>query len=197
MILCGTTIKRICYCAPSLTNRDAYGDNLKDMCEQGDKGLWLLDHIPNEDELKDIGGGQPCLLVLDDLVGFADATGLTSLVTVGSHHLNISLVCTVQNPYLKSSKLDLTTLSRNLTGLILFFQLADYLMYSRLNSRLFPEKKGFLLNCLETARSSYNLNYIFVNLSTFANIPRRHICYTGLFKEERVNDSPLVFDLQG
>ncbi len=37
--------KRICYCAPSLTSRDSYVGRLRELCEQGGKLLWLLDHM--------------------------------------------------------------------------------------------------------------------------------------------------------
>jgi len=140
----------------------------------------------------------PTLLVLDDLLCFDTLTSLTELSSLYAHHRDISCIYCLQNPFQKTSKVDLTTLSRNVTGFFLFFQTADWRLYGTLNARLFPDRPGFLTDCLLTAHK-LGLNYIFVNTASFLSLPRRHICYTALFSQDAKaasGERPLFFDLQ-
>ena len=188
---------KVMYVAPVLSDRQEYLDRLREQCG-GAKELAVSDKIPDVGEVKEFGAGHPVLLVVDDLLGFRDTSGITDLATLHSHHQGITCLFCVQNPFLRSAKLDLTTLSRNTTAKILFFQVNDWSVYRTLNSRLFPERKNFILDCLTTAKKKYRLPYIIINTDPFAQLDRRYICYTAIFKKERVQfgDSPLFFDLQ-
>lgn len=189
----------VIYCAPLLSDRDDYLEKLAKACGE-DKLLTTLDRVPTLDDIQNQSHTEKeALLILDDLLGFKDSKdAIQDLMTMHSHHYNLSVVFTVQNPFLKTKHLDLTTMSRNLTGRILLFQLNDYYLYKLLNSRLFPEHKLFVIKCLNEAKDKYGCPYIFINLHSFSDIPRRYICYTGLFQEERAHygDSPVFFDLQ-
>lgn len=139
----------------------------------------------------------PTLLVLDDLLCFDTLTSLTELSSLYAHHRDISCIYCLQNPFQKTNKADLTTLSRNVTGFFLFFQTADWRLYGTLNARLFPDRPGFLTDCLLAAHK-LGLNYIFVNTASFLSLPRRHICYTALFSQDAraaAGERPLFFDL--
>ena len=50
------------------------------------------------------------------------------------------------------------------------------------------------MRCLDEAKLE-KLNYIYVNTHPQSLLPRRHICYTGLFQEWN-NPSPKFFDLE-
>lgn len=164
----------------------------------GDKTLTLLDKIPDIHELRELAIGKPLLLILEDLPGFRDCSSLNDLITIHSHHDQISCIFSVHNPFLRRNKLDLVHLSRNCTGKFLFYTVSDFYVYSMLNSRLFPDKKHFLLQCLKMARERYQLPYIFINTAPHNKLDRRYICYTALFQDERrqFGDSPLFFDLE-
>ncbi len=79
------------------------------------------------------------------------------------------------------------------------YNLNDYSVLATLNSRLFPDHKNFLVQCMETARHKYSCNYIYINTDPFANLERRFITMTRLFREEQPPDqafpSPIFFDL--
>ena len=170
---------------------------LQDECDKSDKTLLLLEKIPTVEEVRDFCDGERALLVVDDLLNFKDVSHFSSFMLLHSHHEDISTIYCVQNAFYKNSKLDLGTLSRNTTMKIVLFQMADFLQYRLLSSRLFPEKKSFLTECLTVAKSKYNLNYVVCNTHSFSDIPRQNMVYTGIFKKERerFGGSPLFFDL--
>ena len=68
-----------------------------------------------------------------------------------------------------------------------------------LSTRLFPERKSHLVDCLCVAKERYGLNYIAVNTHSICPVPRNNMVYSAIFREERARfgDSPLFFDLQG
>ena len=100
----------------------------------------------------------------------------------------------IQNPYAKHAGLDLPTLSRNATGHFVLYQVSDWRVYSLLNSRLFPDKKDFLLRKLLESQEKYNLPYVFIHTHPRGKLPRRYMCRTALFEAERQFDSPIIFD---
>ncbi len=189
---------KVVFTAP-LANEDShYINKLREKCEAGGKELLVLDRLPEIEELKNFAEGGPLLLLVDDVLGYKNPEGLTDLFTLHSHHNNITCCICVQNPFIKTAKLDLVTLSRNVTGRLVLFQLSDWSVYKHLNSKIFPEKKNFLLDCLNTARTRYGLPYVYINTDPFSGLDRRYICYTGLCDEERARfgGSPLFFDLE-
>lgn len=194
-----TPFAKIMYIAPSLEDKESYLQRLRDRCGPR-KILELSDRVPTVPELRDFADGRPVLLILDDLLSLkTDPKELQSLIVMHSHHMEITVVCCVQNPFLSGrSKLDLVTLGRNLTGKILMYQIQDFYVLNTLNARIFPERKRFLIDCLCAAKERYKLPYVFINLHPFSNLDRRHICYTALFEEERSahEDSPVFFDLE-
>lgn len=188
----------IMYCAPMLNDRDSYLEQLRKACGSS-KTLYIQEEIPSLDQVQASAAGKPVLVILDDLLGFHEGKeAMQALMTMHSHHFNISCAFTVQNPFAKTKHLDLTTMSRNLTGRFIFYQVNDWYVYKLLNSRLFPDHKSFLLQCLNEAKSKFGYPYVFVNLHSFSDLPRRYICYTGMFKNERekFGDSPVFFDLK-
>ena len=192
--------KRVIYCAPLINEEQDLIAELSDICIN--KKLLLLDRLPTIEEINKFRNDEHCILALDDVMLFDSDNShdfLQKLVLLYSHHYNISTIYCVQNPYLKSKKkIDLVSLSRNLTARIVMYQLNDYFIYNLMSSRIFPGKKHFLTYCLETAKQKYNLNYVVINVNSFSNLPRQFICYTAIFEDERKKffDSPIFFDLE-
>lgn len=191
----------VVYCAPFFDVGGPYARALRNACGSR-KRLRLLDSIPDVDDLLAWAGTRhPILLVLDDLLAFGNKDGvkerLNNLMTLHSHHHRISVVLCLQNPFVRARHLDLITLGRNCTALFVLYQVSDYNLLRNLNTRIFPERKNFLVKCLETARDKYGCPYVFVNLHPFGDVERRYICYTNIFADERrrFSNSPVFFDL--
>ena len=163
----------IMYAVPSSEDRLPYMQQLEEACSATGKQLKVVEELPSMWDVTAFSLDAPVRLIVDDLLAFDNIkTALTDLVVMHSHHKAISCIFSVQNPFIKNSKLDLTTLSRNLTGRFVFYQVNDWYMYGLLNQRLYPDKKGFLLKCLQAAKHQFNLPYIFINVHPFSGIPR-------------------------
>ena len=189
---------KVLYAAPMISDREEYLTEMRERCERTAKQLCVMEKIPSKEELQDYAEGDPLLLIADDVFGFPDATNMAKIFFMWSHHLNISCVFCVQSPFYKNAKLDLTTVSRNLTGRFILWQTGDFLQYNLVSNRLFPDKKGFLLQCLTEAKEKYGQNYVFCNVHPFSNMTRRYMVCTALFKDQRAHhhDSPVFFDLE-
>jgi len=188
----------VMYAVPTTDDRQSYIQELNNACSVSGKELKVVETIPTVTEISAFSLDEPVLLIVDDVLAFPNAKDtLTDIAVMHSHHRKISLCFSVQNPFMKSSKLDLTTLSRNLTGRFVFYQVGDWYLYSLMNQRLFPDKKGFLLQCLQKAKHTFKHPYIFINVHPFSSLPRRYIAYTGIFADERSGyaNSPIFFDL--
>ena len=190
-----TPFKKIVYAAPLLADRQGYLPELREVCDQKGKGLLVVDSIPQIETLQEFADSQPLCLILDDLIHFADVSGLDALCTLHSHHASASVLFLLQDLYYHSAKIKLTTLVRNATALILLWQLGDQLQLRTLNSRLFPGHKNFLSKCLEDAKERLGLRYLVINLSPWCRLKRQNICYTGLLPEERLHGSPRFYHL--
>lgn len=201
---------RVIYAAPGLGHDDdgndrddkerSYLERLKAACRAGGiSELLIASEVPR---VQDVAAEKKrTLLILDDLLCFPRLTALTELSSLHAHHLDISCLYCLQNPFQKTSATDLQTLSRNATGRFIFFQTNDWRLYGTLNEKLFPDRKGFLADCLLAAQR-LGLNYVFVNTAPFCPLPRRYICYTGLFAEDEAalahqpGPRPVFFDLK-
>lgn len=186
---------RVIYAAPNVDQREAYVNQLKDICQAGGKSLQVASSIPPSEEIASSSSNHT-LLILDDLTCFPDLSALPQLSSMSAHHDGFSVIYCLQNPFQRSGKFDLTTVSRNLTGRFVFYQTNDWRLYSLLNGALFPDQRGYLADCLIRAKEE-GLNYVFINTHSHSHIPRRYMCYTALLPGENPNSdtSPIFFDL--
>ena len=153
--------------------------------------------MPSIDEVLGASGGEPCLLILDDLFMFEDLSGVTEFSSMHCHHNKVTAIYCVQNCYEQHKGIRMTTLNRNLTGRMIFFQQNDMRMLQIINSSLYPERKNYLYNCILAAKRE-GRNYVYVNTHCFSTVPRRYNIYTHLFPFEQGTDkSPKFFDLEG
>lgn len=187
--------KQVIYAAPNVREDSEFCLELRKICQARGKRLQVADAIPNLPAIREEYSEGDVLLLLDDLICFPTLGGLSELSSLHAHHARITCVYCVQNPYARpGTRNELTTVNRNLTGRFLFYQLNDWRLYQILNTSLFPDCKNFLTRCLTDAKAK-SLNYVFVNTHSFGDLPRRFICYTGLFEGETEDGRPLFFDL--
>ena len=118
-------MKRVIYIAPLLSDREPYLAELQEKCNATDKKLSVQDEIPTVEEIQSFAEGDPVLLIADDVLSFKDPGRLKDLMVMYSHHLRVSVLLCVQTPFFKNAKLDLTTISRNLTGRFVLYQIND------------------------------------------------------------------------
>lgn len=192
-------VKHVIYCAPTLRDRQEYVEDLEATARHGKKTLWCTEGIPDVEEILNFSQNHSTLLLCDDLPLFDDTRGLNALIGMHGRHWRINIVLAVQNPYLKKPGLDMAFISRNLTGCIVLGSRADALVFSIMNHRLFPERKNFLLDCLNDARDNQNCCYVYIDLHPHAFMPRKFMLSTRIFRDERVggeNGSPLFYVLE-
>ena len=187
-------IKNIAYVAPQANTTDTeFVRTLSSICKETGKRVAIFDAPPKVKELREIYPSGSICLILDDLTCFEHyPQNLAELSSVHSHHNNISVFYILQNCFQETSKLDLRTINRNLNVRILLYQRNDYRLFSTLNSILFPDRKKFLIECLEKAKSSGH-PYIVVNVHPRCPLERRYICFTDIFNTR----GPCFFDLYG
>ena len=185
-------IHQIVYVAPCASSADTeYVKELHLICREKNKKLIVYDKPPKAKDLREIFPHGPILCLLDDVSSYSDyPQDLAELSSVLVHHLSITCIFSLQNPYQKVGKLDLVTVSRNICGRFVFYQLNDFRMYQNLNAQIFPERKHFLVNCLTAAKEA-GFNYVFINSHPHTRLKRQHTVYTGLFQES----DPLFFNL--
>ena len=187
--------RHVAYCAPALEDRRNYVEELQNVVDRVGKKICYLTELPHPDQLLSFSQGMPVLVFLDDLPMFENLKGLDSLVGMFARHLNLNLVMAVQNHFLKRSGIDFSFVSRNLTGMIVLGNRADAWVLTLLNTRLCPEKKNFLRDCLADAHENQGCDYIYINLHPHATLSRKLMVATRLFAGERLGPSPLLYVL--
>ena len=184
------------YVAPKAFTADQdYVQELATIVKKNNKKLHVLENLPTVAEVLEIYPEGDRVLIVDDITTLPNLEGLTELAGYGSHHTNLSLVYSLQNPYQRTKKTDLVSVSRNLTGRFIFYQLNDLRLFRILNDQLFPTKPNFIIDSLDKARDN-GLKYIFVNTHPQFTLHRDQNCYTALFKEKD-NTVPFLLHYNG
>ncbi len=191
---------KVIYNSPTQEDRQEYLSELQE--KAAGKDLWLVkEKIPTFEEINTFSEGLPVLLIIDDLLAFPNVgKKIDNLSILHSHHRGITCVFLVQDNFAKILK----TASRNATTKILMYQTGDWRHYLNLNTHLFPERKGFIQDCISYAKWKLSFPYIVINthpLNGPMDVPRRNMVYTGIFRDERHltstgESSPYFFDLE-
>lgn len=192
-----TPLKVIIFAAPSHEDADKYNEEFNKICDRKGVDLWMVDRLPEKDEIKSFAGGRPSLFIIDDMLGFAKPEKLKQYATRWSHRNNITMLYCTQNPFYKCGRLDLLTITRNSTGYFLFYQVSDLSVYSTLCTRTFRGyPSDFIIDKLDVAKDQYNLRYVYLNIHPDSGIPRPLRLYTAIFADERArfHGSPMFFD---
>lgn len=178
------------YIAPTLSDRTEYLLRLKDIVENKGGTLSFSDKLPSTDS----SYNHNSFMIIDDILSFPkkDIPRLKELAVRGSHHNKVTLILTQQVPHPQGE--DFIAINKNLTGKFLLYQTSDLSGIKVISWRTFGKCNNFLLDSLFYAKDHLNCNYIFVNHHPFAALPRKNICYTQLFPEERKGSTPHFFE---
>ena len=153
---------RVIYCIPEHTedSRAAYIASLREICE----------HISIEEGLPDLHShffknSESKLLILDDLsTALLRDPDYVQLMTVGSHHYNLSAIYTSQNYYQKSC--DGRTFQRQLTMKVVFEDRSDSTVLTNISRQTF-RSNSYLHRCFEILKEEYpedNRPYLFIGM---------------------------------
>ncbi len=100
------------------------------------------------------------LIVIDDLMSEAGKdTTVQELYTVGSHHMNLSVICLLQNFYFPGTQ----TMRRNSHYMVLFNMPADKTQIRTMSHQMFPDNGQYMLRAYEHAISK-PYGYLVLNL---------------------------------
>jgi len=121
----------------------------------------FLDTIPlnlTDEDFSDIA--KPTLIVLDDQMQNLN-DNIVSLFTKGTHHLNRSVILTVQNVFYQSSCM--RTISLNSHYIVLWKQPRDMAQISVFGNQMYPGRSKMFMEAYKKATSRH-YGYLFVDL---------------------------------
>jgi len=139
--------------------------------------ITFIEGFPKIDEMK-INKEIPKLLILDDMMESAREKNLTHLFTIGSHHLNLSIIHIVQNMFFNGTR----TSRINAQYLILLKNPADKLQVQNLGRQLFPGSQYFLEAYEDATKVAYG--YLLIDLTQ--NTPENFRLRTNIFPSDDV-----------
>lgn len=135
------------------------------------------------------------LVIIDDQ--FEDACNsknIQDIFTVHSHHFNISIILIGHNFFIKSKYC--TTLSRNATAKIVFFDKADQLFLTTLSHRIFPSSPRILSESfnflIENFPEKYS-KYLVIDTSPNSHLPQKLMVRSNIFPEKDGKIRPIFF----
>ena len=190
-----TPCNYVIYAAPVLSDRTEFLGKLAAIIKATSKKLLINEGLLKTRQIIEFSGGRPVLYLVDDLPMMQDCSGINDLNAMEARHLNINCVFALQTPFMKKKSVDLPSFSRNMTNRFLFYQRADYRLFQTLNARIFPERKHWILDCLNYAKEVRGLKYIHIDMHPESSLDRRFMTMTGFFKNERHHDSPIFLDI--
>ena len=190
-----TPCRYVIYTAPCLSDRTVFLNRLVEKAKRGSKQLHIHEGLMKTRQIIEFSQNQPVLYLVDDLPMMPDCSGLNDLNAMEARHLKINCIFALQTPFMKKKNVDLPSFSRNMTNRFLFYQRADYRLFQTLNARIFPERKHWILDCLNYAKEKLNLNYIAIDMHPESTLSRKFMTMTGIFADERHHGSPIFFDI--
>ena len=126
------------------------------------KGLILHQGVPTREEMEQWAQGKHFVLVLDDLQQVCENDrGVAEMFTVGSHHLNYSLIYLCHNIFGRGPFSHLISLNSHY--LILFRNNRDTQQVQTLGRQIFGKKNAYFLDAYKKA-TSQQWGYLLVNL---------------------------------
>lgn len=143
---------------------------LYDELEQTITNIKFLNRIPSKSEIDELTSDkQPRLLILDDkMTELSSCPHITELITVYTHHKNLSTILLIQNIFYQGAKC-LRDITLNVQGIILFRNKRSALQISNLAKDMFPgSKRLYFLDAYEKATSK-PYGYLFIDLSPGSN----------------------------
>lgn len=184
---------RIIYATPEVLSESIknYCEELKDVYPE----IEFTHGVPSMDSLNLRTDKTHKLLILDDLFEQAcNNKNIYDLFCMHSHHYNISIVLTGHNIFLKSKYG--TTMSRNSTSKVIFFDKADQLFLTTLSRRIFPNNHKLLSEAFDFLFENYPQNYskyLVIDTSPLSNLPQKLMVRSNIFPEKDGKVKPIFF----
>ena len=186
------SFSRIIYSCPAeLTTNNDYCEELKSFFPN----IEFIFGLPIVDGLQLRTDKTHKLVIVDDQFELAcQSKEIHDIFTVHSHHYNISIILIGHNFFIKS-KFG-TTLSRNTTSKIVFFDKADQLFLSTLSRRLFPSHPKILSEAFSFLIEHFPENYakyLVVDTSPKSHLPQKLMIRSNIFPEKDGKIRPIFF----
>lgn len=125
--------------------------------------------LPTKDELVEIHDNDErhFICVVDDCMNqCANSTSMEEFVCVGSHHLNMTIICLVQNLFQKGKVM--RTLSLNMHYYALFENRRDAEQVLRFGRQVYPHQSKYFLDAYQKA-TSVPFGYLLIDLNPQSN----------------------------
>lgn len=185
------SFQRIIYCSPNAFNgaQDEYIQTLKTTFPD----LEVLSELPVVEELNIRSDETHKLLLIDDfMISFNRSNSAFKLLTIQSHHMNISIVVTSHNLF-AASKFQ-KTLTRNYSEIVLLYNRSDKLSLRTLGVQMFPDNHRALMKAMTWVEKHLHnqLKYILLDVSPITHLPASMIIRTSIFPNNGVL-SPIFF----
>lgn len=183
---------RIIYCCPSeVSHNNSYCEDLKSIFPN----LEVIFGLPNVDQLQlRTDKSHKYIIVDDQFDACCESKEIYNIFTVHSHHNNISIILVGHN-FFNRSKYG-TSLSRNSTAKIIFYDKADQLFLSTLSRRLFPTHNKILSESFNFLIENFPDNYakyLVVDASPQSHLPQSFMIRTNIFPEKDGIVRPIFF----
>lgn len=153
-----------------------------DEMEKCVKNIRFFKGLPTEDEFLDIRDSNDghFVCVLDDLMSqSSNSSFVEKIVYAGSHHLNMTIVCLMQNLYQKGKVM--RTISLNMHYYILFENRRDMEQILRFGRQVLPHQSKFFFDSYKKSTIS-KYGYLLVDLNPHTD--KLYSLRTRIFPEE-------------
>ena len=184
---------RVIYCSPHCFSGalDAYLSSLRSHFPD----LELSSELPNVVDLNLSADGYHKLILIDDfMLRFNNSDVAFKLLTIQSHHMNISLVVTSHNLF-AGSKFQ-KTLTRNYSEIVLLYTRSDKLSLRTLGVQMFPDNARILIKAMNWVEKniSSQLKYLLLDISPLTHLPPNMVIRTEIFSQNPVFFIPINSD---
>ena len=175
---------RIIYCSPQcLTGAQ---DNYVDFLRKQFSDLELSSELPCVNALNITSDGTHKLILIDDfMLSFNQSQNAFKLLTIHSHHMQITAVVTSHNLF-ASSKFQ-KTLTRNYSEIVMLHARSDKLSLRTLGTQMFPDSPRILIRAMNwVEKQEGELRYLLLDISPLTHLPSNMIIRTNIFPENGI-----------
>jgi len=183
---------RVIFCCPAeMRLNSSYFDELKSIYPT----IEFLHGLPNVDALQLRTDKTHKLIIVDDQFEKSiNSIEIHDIFKFHSHHDNISIILIGHNLFARS-KFG-STLSRNATAKIVFYDKADQLFLSTLSRRIFPHNPNILTDGFDFLIENYPENfskYIVIDTRPISYLPKKLMVRSNIFPEKDGVIRPVFF----
>ena len=187
-----TDFDRIVYSSPNATSgaQFKYVESLRKFFTD----IEIISDLPDPVKLNLTSDGSHTLILVDDhMTSWNNSPLALKLLTIHSHHYNLSIAVTSHNLF-AGSKYN-KTLFRNYSEIVLLYARSDKLTLRTLGYQLFPEQPRILIRSMEWVENNLTdeqVKYLFIDISPLTHLPSNLIIRTNIFPRGGIL-SPIFF----